>query len=120
MELEPESKDFTWLREWRLHKSEFDFSPYRNEIFVITPTDCDLVKFTIPYDFDAEFEYEAGDSPSLNTWISGYRTWKGISMEEIRKRNLNDDIEVQLSIKTQILGKETDEVIKILHEFLGF
>lgn len=120
LEFEPKSYDFTWLREWRLHKSVFDFSQYRNDVFVITPTDCDLIEFTIPYDIDAEYEYEAGDDPTFNAWSSGYRTWKGISMEEIVKRNLRDDIEVLTSINAQILGKETDDVRRKLYEYLGF
>lgn len=117
---EPKSKDFTWLREWRLPVSEFNFSDFRNEICVITPTDKDLVELTMSYDVDAEYEYEAGDDPTLNAWSTGYRIWKGISMEDIVKINMKDDIELFTTIKKQVLNKETDEIRKKIYEYLGF
>lgn len=117
---EPESYDYTWLREWRLPVTEFDFSNFKDDLCVITPTDNDLIELTISYDVDAEYEYEAGDDPTINASSTGFRLWKGISIEEMVKINIKDDIELFYTISEQKLDMETDDVREKLYQNFGF
>lgn len=80
-------KDFTWLREWRVQKSPFDFSHFpKDGIIVVAPSITDLEKLVADYDIDVDFSYESDIRDVIPHRIVNFsRKWKGITFDMIRK-----------------------------------
>lgn len=103
-ELNVQTHDFTWLREWRI-RHEFDFSSISPEdIIVIAKTDdevknlCSLQELE---DIDYEYEPEIGEC-TIWPMFSNIRGWKGISIEHVDK--LASDKEVDSYSKSLKIG----------------
>ena len=105
--------DFEYLREWRIHGSEFDFSSFPKEhILIVAPTPKDLndlivmheVEF-IPYETYDSLDYEAKE-----VFVRGY---KGMSIEEIASHN--SDYKVSGSTVSQTIGEDMLESLLNSH-----
>lgn len=129
MELDVDSYDFEWLREWRIPGKEFDFSNFPKEhMIVITPTDKELLNYVTKDYYIQVCEYDSIAGEKYDDLIEKYeRFWKGISLEHIRKMNLLDDYQVSGSTSTQLIGddmcleveKQISEQIKELNDIIA-
>ena len=101
--------DFSWLREWRIHSEEFDFSTCKDEIIVIAPTKDELTYLVGDENFDVDFsyEYETGNAiPYIIT--TSTRAFKGIALDEIKENEFNSDNDITCHISKQSTGEELD------------
>ena len=107
--LNPNCFDFSWLREWRIHSEEFDFSTCKDEIIVITQTKDELTYLIGDENFDVDFSYEyetANAFPYIITTKT--RTFKGIALDEIKENEFNSDNDITCHISKQNTGEELD------------
>lgn len=106
--LNVDSYDFEYLREWRIHKSKFDFSEFpQGDIIVIAPNRDTLNDLVIKFDmeFTGIVNYYTGDIEEewSETWK---REWKGISVEKLGADNILDDFAISGSTISQVLGED--------------
>ena len=103
-ELNVQTHDFTWLREWRI-RHELNFSSISPEdIIIIAKTDdevrslCSLLELE-----DIDYEYEP-EIKECTIWpmFSNIRGWKGISIEHVER--LVSDKEVDSYSKSLKIG----------------
>ena len=110
LNLQPESYDFSWLREWRIEGNEFDFKDYHNDIIIVAPTNEELEKLTTDYDFDVDFAYEHEVRMSFPYLIHiPKRGFRGISLEKIRDDSYISDREVSNEVESQTLNELLDD-----------
>lgn len=106
LKLQPESYDFSWLREWRIEGNEFDFKDYHNDIIVIAPTNEELEKLVTDYDIDVGFDYQHEVRMSFPYLIhTAKRGLRGISLEKIRTDNYTSDREMSNKVGEQTLDE---------------
>lgn len=94
--LKPKLHDFSWLREWRIEKSQIDLNI--DNCITVVPTikdELDLV-FDL-HDIDIDAEPEDGGS-TIFYYGEFYRIFKCITIEKIKELKLlsNQEIEEQL------------------------
>lgn len=98
----PTIKDFTWLREWRVPKSKIDISV--ENCFVITKTKNELYRLMFNEEnlIDIEFDGCVSDG---QFWGSATgiveRSFKGISIEDLKQLNLLNKSEIEIEINNQ-------------------
>jgi hypothetical protein len=110
LNLQPESYDFSWLREWRIEGNEFDFKDYCNNIIIVAPTNKELKKLTTDYDVDVDFAYEHEIRMSIPELIYiPKREFRGISLEKIRNDSYLSDSEVSNDVGSQTLSEPLDD-----------
>ncbi len=107
--LNPNCYDFSWLREWRMHSEEFDFSTCKDEIIVIAPTKDELTYLIGDENFDVDFSYEHETGNAIPYIITTKtRVFKGIALDEIKENEFNSDIDITCHISKQNTGEELD------------
>ena len=103
-ELNVQTHDYTWLREWRI-RGEFDFSKISAEdIIIIAQTDDEIKALCSLHeleDIDYEYEPEIGEC-TIWPMFSNIRGWKGISLESLN--NYSSDKEVERYSKALKIG----------------
>lgn len=103
-EYNPVKKDFTWLREWRLNKSELLLDS--NKIFAIAKTHDELLDLTHEMG-DIEFDGCVSDGQFEGTAYADYKlNWKGVSIEEIERHDLRTKSSVSEHVNKQNAGDE--------------
>lgn len=95
-EYEPNVRDFTWMREWRLHKKTLDIDAENCVLFVPTEIDRDML---------VEVNFEEGDKTGFSAVFT--RSYKCESMEWI-KGNRPTCLELRDHIESQIIGEEIE------------
>lgn len=95
-EYEPNVRDFTWMREWRLHKKTLDIDAESCILFVPTEMDRDML---------VEVEFDEGDQTGLSAVFT--RSYKCESMEWIKEKRPTCS-ELREHIDSQIIGEEID------------
>ena len=83
VEYEPDTYDFTWLREWRIQKEELDLN--NSNHFVVIKTKAEEYEYA--HNDDTEIEVDGCISGDGQFWPEYYlafkREWKTISIERI-------------------------------------
>ena len=94
LELDVEKYDFEYLREWRIHTNNFDFSKFPKEhMIVIAPTNDKLLDFVTKEYYVECWDYDEGTGEAFEDLTEMYeRSWKGTSLEEIRARKFISSI----------------------------
>lgn len=111
LSINPESYDFSWLREWRLATNNFDFETYKNDTVIIAPTESEL-EYLISdpsYEYDCIYEPESGTQKPNIYRSSAIRQWKGLSIEAISK-GITDDFVLSGTTITQIIGEDIEKL----------
>ena len=104
--LDPINGDYSWLREWRIHSNEFDFSTCANEIIVIAPSTDELMEIIENLDVEIEYSYEPEIGQSLPYPVyEKSRLFKGIALDEIKENVFNSDNEITYHISKQNIGE---------------
>jgi hypothetical protein len=113
LKLDVDLYDFEWLREWRLPGKEFDFSGFPKEhIIVIAPTDDKLLDFVTRDYCVQSWDYDEKTGEKFEDLVEMYdRSWKGVSIDFIRNKNLVNDYQVSGSTVTQIIGADMFEEV---------
>lgn len=98
--------DYTWLREWRIAGSEFDFSKInKSDIIVIAPSPEELEKIAMDTDFDVVFDYDSCTKESYPYPVYTIRRmWKGIPLSQAA--SFKDDNEIKKMVDSQEIGEE--------------
>ena len=101
----PNSRDFSWLREWRV-TSDVDLDNHKH--FVITNTKLEELDHSFE---EGEIEVD-GCIDDRQFWPHYYckykREWKSISIETIRELSILNNNNLREDINTQTLGDEFD------------
>jgi len=106
VEYVPGKYDYSWLREWRIHKSEVPFSD--NDIIVIGNESEEV--FDLTYDLD-DIDFD-GDVEEGRTQFLGFaeghftRKYKGISLEDISTVNRMTKSELEEFLGEQNQGDQ--------------
>ncbi|MDH6357772.1 hypothetical protein [Parabacteroides sp. PF5-9] len=105
-EMNIETHDFSWLREWRIEGNNFDFSEFPKEhIIIIAPTKVDLNSLIGEEDYEVDFSYEHEIRSSIPYLIqTNKRKLKGFTTEEIK--NTPNDFTVSAKTENQIFGED--------------
>lgn len=111
--LDIESHDYEWLREWRVKGTEFDFSDFdKNEIIIVADTKDSLNKLAVNWDWDVEYEHEIRASyPYVVKATDNKRQWKGFALEDIK--NYEDDHKLSGATSNQEIGETIKKKIEI-------
>lgn len=115
--LDVDSYDFEWLREWRIHGNEFNFSDFpKNEIIVITPTADELLDVVVDEEpevfmtgnpITGEIDYYADEAYN--------RLWNGFTLKQIDLQP--DDFALSASTISQVIGKDMiSDIFKTLED----
>lgn len=103
----PGTKDFTWLREWRLKAGVLNLNPENSFIITGTKSECEAIAFD---DINIEFDGCVSDGQYCGTVVGNFkRNFKGISIEDIDEFNKLSKIEVDKMIQKQNL----DETVNV-------
>ena len=103
----PGTKDFTWLREWRLKAGVLNLNPENSFIITRTKSECEAIAFD---DINIEFDGCVSDGQYCGTVVGNFkRNFKGISIEDIDEFNKLSKIEVDKMIQKQNL----DETVNV-------
>lgn len=101
---DPRENDFSWLREWRLNKTELDLDNTKH--FVITKETSEELDYSFE---EGEIEVD-GDVADGQFWPFYYmnysRNWKSISIENIMKLGIKTRSEITEQIIDQQIGDE--------------
>lgn len=110
--LNMESYDFEWLREWRIEGGRcgacFDFSTFpKEEIIIVTQDEKSLAACVRETDNDVEFDYEH-EMRQAYPYLVVFETrkWKGFTLSQIK--NIPDDFELSAYTQTQVIGERFD------------
>ena len=98
----PDTRDYSWLREWRIKSASYNLSV---DCIIITKTEYEqilLMKDTCDsFDFDGDIE----DGEYHGYVTSGFeRMYKGVSMEEIRNVCTLSKVGLEKILSTQKVG----------------
>lgn len=111
--LNMDSYDFEWLREWRIEGGEdcscFDFRTFpKNEIIIVTKDEKSLAACVRETDFDVESDYAHEMQQSYpHLVIFDTRKWKGLTLDQIKE--ISDDYGLSAYTQTQIIGERLDD-----------
>lgn len=107
--LNMDTYDFEWLREWRIPGKEtgscFDFSGFpKNEIVIVTNSAEALAECVRETEFDVEFDYEH-EIKQAYPYLMCYdtRKWKGVTLQDLE--SLKDDYQLSAFTQTQVVGE---------------
>ena len=106
--LNMDSYDFEWLREWRIPGNDkgacFDFHDFPKEEIVIVAADKrSLIECVGDPDFDVEFDYEHEMRKAYPHLVCFDRwKWKGVALDTLMK--LPDDHQLSAYTQTLIIG----------------
>lgn len=107
LSLDPINGDFSWLREWRLHSNEFDFSNCKDAIIVIAPTKDELTYLIGIENYDIDFNYEPEIGKAFPCIITTRtRIFKGIALDEIQENMFVSDNDIANHTVQQAIGDE--------------
>lgn len=96
--------DFEYLREWRIHGSEFDFSSFpREQILIVAPNPRDLNDLIVAHDIVLR-PVETYDSVELEEEEAFLRSYRGMSIEEIASEK--SDYAVSATVSSQSIGED--------------
>lgn len=93
LELDPDAYDFSWMREWRLPMSEFDFSNLsKDNIILVGPSIQDEASVAFDPDYDVDFDYDSETRTCIpRPYVCGAsRSWRYISLERVVNDKMND------------------------------
>jgi len=103
-EYEPNVKDFSWLREWRINKKEIQLD--KDYCFLITKTKLELesILFNDSQIIDVEFDGCVSDGQFWGSATGIYeRAFKGISFEDLNELKNLKKSELEVLLKSQNL-----------------
>ena len=96
--------DFEYLREWRVHRSEFDFSSFpKEQILIVAPTPKDLNDLIVAHDVVLR-PVDTYDSVELEAEEAFLRSYRGMSVDEISSEK--SDYAVSESASSQTIGED--------------
>jgi len=101
-EYQPDIKDFTWLREWRIQESHLELDP--DNCFIITNKERELYNHMFnPEDIvDIEFDGCVADGGYMGTAIGiTARRFKGVSFEDLEKLQYLKKNEIEKILNSQ-------------------
>lgn len=108
LELTPGVYDYSWLREWRIPNSCFNFHLNINDLIVIVRNDDELENIVVKEDRVTNEEYSNYSDEFKEIFpnpVFYYREYKGISLETICRENINSDSLLSKIIKEQRNGE---------------
>lgn len=92
LELDVDTYDYSWLREWRYPHGELDFSKLSNEDVILIAPNKEEEQIAFTPDFDVEFDYDS-ESKSAHprlVYEGASRAWRSINFNRIRKHEMSD------------------------------
>jgi len=105
----PEQKDFSWLREWRIPRKEFQIDNSRDFIIIKEPIDeLDNIFNEGEIEVDGCME----DGIFFPKYYQNYqRVWKSIALESIRELPKQINFSVEKDISVQEIGEEVSRFL---------
>lgn len=102
--------DFEYLREWRIHGGEFDFSSFPVEdLIIIAPSQTNLNTIVVKEDMEFTPIVDYINEDIEPDWTDTYtRQWKGIAVDKLGKDYL-DDYALSASMLNQVIGENVEE-----------
>lgn len=119
--LNVDAYDFEYLREWRIHCNEFNFSGFPKEhMIIVAPTKDLLNDLTVQQDLEFKpiVNYFTGDvEPDWDDII--IRAWKGISVDTIDGEYLDDYAISGFTVNQVIGGRMEDQLFEKIPLLVG-
>lgn len=109
-EYEPNVKDFSWLREWRIDKKEIQLD--KENCFIITKTkvELDSLLFNNSQIIDVQFDGCVADGQYWGSATGIYeRAFKGISFEDLNELHSLKKSELEKLLKLQNLDDRSEK-----------
>lgn len=115
LQMDVDSYDYSWLREWRYPSSELDFSKFNtDDVIIVTPTKMEEELAFTP-DYDVDFAYDSDDKIARPYLIQtgATRAWRSINFDRVRKEQLTDYmVDAQTYFEQRIGEDYEDSVLK--------
>jgi len=110
VEYDPNTYDFSWLREWRIQDKQVELS-YEN-CFIVTPTsnECEELIYDGEVDITMDGDVEDGE---FHSYANGsfHRSYKGVSLEDIAKLKKLSKNELASLLNKQGLDDKRDRYL---------
>lgn len=101
----PQSYDFSWLREWRIKGDEFDFRSIGEDIIIITEQEDELYDLITGYDYEVEFSYEHELGIAIPYVLEiPKRIYRSVSIAKINSKEYTSDLQIEEAVSCQTIN----------------
>lgn len=102
LNLNPQSYDFSWLREWRIKGNEFDFSTISRDIIIIAQKEEELSYLTSEYEYEVDYSYEHELGIAIPFVLEiTKKIYRGVSIAKINSKEYTSDLQIEESVSYQ-------------------